>query len=327
MSVDLSRRSVCAGLASALAAPLPALAQEFPTKPITIVVPFTAGGAGDILARVLNNRLEAMWGKGFVVENRPGAGGIIGAVAAAKAPADGYTLLIAPSSTMAVNVSLYKTLPYDPAKDFIPLAIPARTTFVLVVNNDLPVKSVAELIDYAKKQKDPLNYATAGPGVPHHLFAELFKSMAGINMQQVPYKGSLPALQDVMAGHVPLMFVDLGPAAAQLKGRQVRPLGVSTAQRVKELPDVPAINDTLPGFDVASWQMISAPAGTPRPIVEKLHRDLATILREPALQEQIDKTGMSPMQSPSLDELAAFVKTEIARWTEVVRKAGIEGSM
>jgi tripartite-type tricarboxylate transporter receptor subunit TctC len=146
-------------------------------------------------------------------------------------------------------------------------------------------------------------------------------------MQQVPYKGSLPALQDVMAGHVPLMFVDLGPAAAQLKGRQVRPLGVSTAQRVKELPDVPPINDTLPGFDVASWQMIAAPAGTPRPIVEKLHRDFATILREPALQEQIDKTGMSPLTSPSLDELAAFVKTEIARWTDVVRKAGIEGSM
>jgi tripartite-type tricarboxylate transporter receptor subunit TctC len=327
MSVTLSRRALCSGLAASAFAHAPAFAEDFPARPITMIVPFTAGGAGDILARVLSQRLEPIWGKGFVVENRPGAGGVIGAVATAKAPADGYTLMIAPSSTMAVNVSLYKTLPYNPATDFIPLAIPARTTFILVVNNNLPVKSVSELIAYAKAQKEPLAYATAGPGVPHHLFAELFKSMTGINMQQVPYKGSLPALQDVIAGHVPLMFVDLGPGAQQIKAGQVRPLGVSTAQRLKELPDVPAINETLPGFDVASWQMISAPAGTPRAVVEKLHRDIAAVMRDPALQEQIDKTGMSPVPSPSLDELQAYVKSEISRWTDVVRKAGIEGTM
>lgn len=323
-----SLRGLLSGALAAAAAcfAAQAQAQEFPAKPITMIVPFTAGGAGDILARTLSQKLEQSWGRGFVVENRVGAGGVVGAVATQKAPADGYTLMIAPSATMAVNVTLFKTLPYDPAKDFIPLALPARTPFVLVAHPSLPVASVADFVKYAKAPPKPLFYATAGPGVPHHLFAELLKSLAGIDMQPVAYKGSLPALNDVIAGHVPAMFVDLGPAIAQVQAGAVRALGVSTAARLASLPNVPPVNDSVPGFDVASWQMIVAPAGTPRPIVEKLHRDIAQAMEDPAVRGQIEKAGMVPVSSPSLAELQGFVSSEIARWGEVVRKAGIEGS-
>ncbi len=312
---------------AAMVGPGAAQAQDFPNKPIRMIVPFTAGGAGDILARTLSQKLESTWGRGFVVENRTGAGGIVGATAAQKSPADGYTLIVAPSSTMAVNVTLYKSLPYDPAKDFIPIAVAARTPFVLVVNPSVPVKTVGELVAHAKSLGKPMFYATAGAGVPHHLFAELLKSMSGINWQPVPYKGSMPALQDVVAGHLPVMFVDLGPALSQVQGGKVRALAVSTAQRLPSLPDVPPINDTYKGFDVASWQMILAPAGTPRPIVEKLHKDINAALADPDVRARIEKAGMVPDGAGSLAELEAFVKDEIMRWGEVVKKAGIAGSL
>ena len=262
---------------------IPAAAQDCPTKPVTIVIPFAAGGAGDILARMLSPRLEKTFGRPFVVENRPGAGGVIGAVYAAKAAPDGYTIMIAPSPTMAVNVTLYKKLPYDPATDFVPLAMAAQTPFVLVVNPSLPVKSVADLIKYVKEQKGKVSYATAGAGVPHHLFAELLKSMTGIEMSPVPYKGSAPAITDVMAGHIPLMFVDLGPSLSLIQAGKVRAVGVSTATRLPTLPDVPPINDTVKGFDVASWQMVVAPAKTPRPIVDRLHAELKSQFASPEM--------------------------------------------
>ncbi len=313
------------GVSLALSSPAPA--QEFPTKTLTIIVPFAAGGAGDILARIVGPRLEKKWGQSVVVEHRPGAGGVVGAVAAARAPADGHTLIIAPSPTMAVNVTLFKKLPYDPAADFTPLALAAATPFVLVVNPQLPVKSVKDFIAYAKAQPQPLNYATSGPGVPHHLFMELLKSMTGLQMAAVPYKGSLPALNDVVAGHVPAMFVDLGPALGQVQGGGVRALGVSMATRVAAIPDVPPINDDLPGFDVSSWQMFATPSGTPRPVAEKLHAELSAILAAPDVRAQITKAGMLPMDTPSIAQLERFVRSEIARWGDVVRKAGIEGSM
>jgi len=300
--------------------------ENFPAKPITMIVPFTAGGAGDILARMLSQKLEQTWGSGFVVENRVGAGGVVGAAAMQKAPSNGYTLMIAPSATMAVNVTLFKSLPYDPAKDFIPVALVARTPFVLVAHPSLPVASVADFVKYAKAPPKPLFYATAGPGVPHHLFAELLKSLAGINMEPVAYKGSLPALNDVVAGHVPAMFVDLGPAISQVQANNVRALGVSTATRLASLPDVPPVNDTVPGFDVASWQMIVARAGTPQHIVEKLHRDIGNAMEDPGLRAQIEKAGMLPVRSSSLPDLQAYLSTEIAQWGDVVRKAGIAGS-
>jgi tripartite-type tricarboxylate transporter receptor subunit TctC len=311
---------------AALLLAAPAAAQEFPTRPVTIIIPFAAGGAGDILARILSPRLEKTFGRPFVVENKPGAGGVIGAVTTARAEPDGHTIMIAPSPTMAVNVTLFKKLPYDPVTDFVPLAMAAQTPFVLVVNPALPIKSVADLIKWVKEQKGKVSYATAGPGVPHHLFAELLKSMTGIEMSPVPYKGSVPAVTDVVAGHVPLMFVDLGPALSIIKEGRVRPIGVSTATRIPALPDVPPINDTVKGFDVASWQMAVAPAKTPRPIVDRLHAALKKELATPEVSGQIAKTGMLPMDTTTVEGLQAFVKSEIARWGKVVQQAGIAGS-
>jgi len=302
-------------------------AQDFPTRPITMVVPFAAGGGGDILSRMLAPRLEQVWGKPLIVDNKPGAGGVIGAQTAARAVPDGHTLMIAPSAVMAVNVTLFKTLSYDPAVDFVPLALAAQTPFVLVVNPDLPIRSVRDLIDYVKARPGQLSYATAGPGVPHHLFAELFKSMTGIAMSPVAYRGSVPALTDVVAGHVPFMFVDLGPALSIIQAGKVRPLGVSTATRLAAIPDVMPIAEAgVPGFDAASWQMVVAPAGVPRPIVEKLHGEFKTLLATPETKELILKNGMVPMENPSIAALQDFVKTEIVRWGKVVHQAGIAGS-
>ena len=304
----------------------PVLAQDFPKHAVTIIVPFPAGGGGDILARLAVQGLETKWGVPVVVENRPGAGGNIGATTVARAAPDGYTLLLAGSPQYAVNVTLYKKLPYDPVNDFVPLAMAAATPFVLVVNPDIPVKNVAEFIAYAKAQPQPLNYATAGYGVPHHLFMELLKSKTGVQMTPVPYKGSAPALSDVVGGHVPAMFVDLGPGLGQMQAGSVRALGGSMKKQIDALPDVPPVNDTIPGFDVASWQMYAAPAGTPPEIVAKLNADLRSVLDQPQMKEQISKSGMLPLEPGSVEELRAFMKSEIARWGDVVRKAGIEGS-
>ncbi|MGE3158780.1 MAG: Bug family tripartite tricarboxylate transporter substrate binding protein, partial [Xanthobacteraceae bacterium] len=260
-------------------------------------------------------------------ENKPGAGSLIAAAAVQKATPDGYTLLIAPSGTMATNVTLYKALPYDPTKDFVPLALAAQTPFVLIVHPDLPVKTVADLIKLAKERDGKLSYASAGPGVPHHLFAELLKTMTGIKMTHVPYKGSMPSLNDVVAGHVPLMFVDLGPALPMIRAGKVRAIGVSTANRLAALPDVPPVGDTVPGFGAASWQMIAAPAKTPRPVVDKLHADFTSVLAMPEVKEQIAKTGMVPMdRSMTIPELQKFIASEIDRWGKVVKQAGIAGS-
>ena len=312
----------------ALALASPAAAQDYPNRPVTMIVPFAAGGAGDILARLAGSRLEPKWGKPLVIENKTGAGGIIGAKYTAAADADGYTLMIAPSATMAVNVSLFKNPGYDPAADFVPIALSAKTPFALVVNPNIPVKNVAEFIAWAKTQNGKLSYATAGPGVPHHLFAELLKSMTGIEMTPVAYRGSLPALSDVVAGHVPVMFVDLGPALGIIQSGQVRAIGISTKERFAALPDVPPIDDTVKGFDAASWQMVVAPAKTPPAIVSKLHDDFAAVLATKESQDDTLKNGMLPVNPPmSVDALKKFVADEIERWRQVVRKAGIEGSM
>jgi tripartite-type tricarboxylate transporter receptor subunit TctC len=316
----------CAGVMAAVGT-IPATAQDFPTRPVTMVVPFPPGGAGDILSRMIGPRLEQKWGKPLVVENKPGAGSLIAAAAVQKATPDGYTLLIAPSGTMATNVTLYKALPYDPTKDFVPLALAAQTPFVLIVHPDLPVKTVADLIKLAKERDGKLSYASAGPGVPHHLFAELLKTMTGIKMTHVPYKGSMPSLNDVVAGHVPLMFVDLGPALPMIRAGKVRAIGVSTANRLAALPDVPPVGDTVPGFGAASWQMIAAPAKTPRSVVDKLHTDFTSVLAMPEVKEQIAKTGMVPMDSSmTIPELQKFIASEIDRWGKVVKQAGIAGS-
>jgi tripartite-type tricarboxylate transporter receptor subunit TctC len=305
-----------------------ARAQDYPTRPVTIIVPFTPGGSTDIVARLLAQKLEQRLGKSFVVENRPGAGTIIAASAVAKAEPDGYMLLMAPSSTMAINVTLYKKLPYDPATDFIPLAGLARVPFVLIVNPSLPVRSLPELIAYAKERPGQLSFASVGPGVPHHLYAELLMSTAGIAMMHVPYKGSAPALNDVVAGHIPLMFCDIPPAIGMLQAGKVRALGVTTRTRVLALPDVPPIAEAgLPEFGGRpGWHMMVAPMRTPRDIVEKLHAELIGILALPQIDTEINRLGMLAFENPSLEGLRDFIRSETVRWGKIVERAGIARS-
>jgi tripartite-type tricarboxylate transporter receptor subunit TctC len=305
----------------------PAAAQDYPARTVTIVNPFAPGGGTDLLARMVAQGLEQRFGKSFVIENKTGAGSIIAAVAVQKSAPDGYTLLMAPTPTMAVNVALYKALPYEPLTDFVPLALLGQTPFVLIVNPDLPVKTVPELIAYAKANPGKMSFASVGPGVPHHLYMEMFKHMTGIQATHVPYRGSLPALNDVIAGHVPMMFVDFGPATGALQSGKVRPLGVSATFRVAGFENIPPLAEAgVPGFDAVGWQMLVAPAKTPRPVVELLNRELTTILSQPATKEQILKFGFVPVANRSVADLQAFVKSETARWGKVVRDAGIAGS-
>jgi tripartite-type tricarboxylate transporter receptor subunit TctC len=311
-----------------LAAPRsPVAAQDYPARAVTIVNPFAPGGGTDLLARMVAAGLEKRLGKSFVVENKTGAGSIIAAVAVQKSAPDGYTLLMAPTPTMAVNVALYKNLPYEPLTDFVPLALLGQTPFVLIVHPDLPVKSVPELIAYAKANPGKMSFASVGPGVPHHLYMEMFKHMTGIQATHVPYRGSLPALNDVIAGHVPMMFVDFGPATGALHSGKVRPLGVSATFRVAGFENIPPLAEAgVPGFDAVGWQMLVAPAKTPRPIVDLLHRELTAILAEAATQEQVRKFGFVPVANRPVADLQAFVKSETVRWGQVVRDAGIAGS-
>jgi tripartite-type tricarboxylate transporter receptor subunit TctC len=301
---------------------LPAHAQTYPSRPVTILVPYTAGGATDILARILADGLSKRLGQPFVVEDRPGAGTVIAANAVAKAAPDGYTLLMGTSTPLAINATLHKHLSYDPVKDFVPLALVAKVPFVLIVNSDLPVRSVAGLIKYAKEHPGKLSYGTSGPGSPHHLYMELFKSMTGLEMVHVPYKGSVPALQDVMAGNIPVMFVDLAPSLNLIKAGKVRAIGVSSATKIPELPDVPPVGDTVAGFEAVAWQMLAAPAGTPAEAVDKLHSVLKQIEEQPEVARKVQNLGTIPVVTPAVSELKDYVKSEVARWGEIVKKAG-----
>jgi tripartite-type tricarboxylate transporter receptor subunit TctC len=324
----MARHGLAAWLFGLLLLSAPAaLAEDYPARTVTIVNPFAPGGGVDQMARLMAGKLEQRLGKSFVVENKTGAGSIIAATTVQKSNPDGYTLLMAPAPTMAVNVALYKSLPYEPLKDFVPLALLSGTPFVLMVNNELPVRSVPELVAYAKAHPDKMTFASAGPGVPHHLFMELFKSMTGMQASHVPYRGSLPALNDLVAGHIPMMFSDIGPATGLLEGKKVRPLGISTTARHPLFPDIPPLNEAgVPGFEAVSWQMMVAPAATPRPIVERLNAELTAILAEADVKEKILKFGFLPLQNRSIDGLKEYVMSEIERWGKVVREAGIAGS-
>jgi tripartite-type tricarboxylate transporter receptor subunit TctC len=316
----------CALVAAALLAFLtPAAAEDYPSRPITIIVPYTPGGSTDILARLAAQKLEERLKKQVVVENKPGAGTVIGSNQVAKSTPDGYTLLMATPTPMAINVTLHKELPYDPATDLVPLVMVAGAPFVLIVSNALPVKSVKELIELAKTKQ--LTYGSGGPGAPHHLYAELLSSMTGIKMTHVPYKGTLPALNDVIAGHIDLMFSDIPPLIGVAAEGKVRPIAVSTLQRVAAFPNLPPINEAgVPGFDVSGWFMIVAPAKTPKPIVDLLHNELTAIMATPEVKAQVAKLSLIELKTPSVAEMQGFVKTEIDRWGGIVKKAGIAGT-
>jgi tripartite-type tricarboxylate transporter receptor subunit TctC len=301
---------------------MPAAAQDYPARTTTIICPYAPGGATDILSRMLGRGLEERLGKSFVTENRPGAGTVLAAHIVAKAQPDGYTLLMGTSTPLAINATLHRNLPYDPAKDFVPLALIANVPFVLVVTPSLPVKSVADLVKYAKDNPGKLSFGTSGPGSPHHLYMELFKTMTSTEMVHVPYKGSVPALTDVIAGRIPVMFVDLAPALQFIKNGNVRAIGVSSITRVPQLPEVPPVADSVPGFEAVAWQMLVAPNGTPKPIVDRLHAELKSIEAIPEFKEQVAKLGTVPVDTPSVAELQAYVKSEIVRWGKIVEKSG-----
>ena len=327
----MKRLLVLAGLIACVASTLQpavvACAQEYPTRQITLIAPWPAGGAVDALCRAVAQPLAERLGKSVVVENRPGAGSVIGTAAGAKATADGYTLVMAGSGSLAISATMYKKLPYDSVKDFEHMVLGARIPFVLVVNPSLPVRTVTELVKYAKDHPGQLSFGSGGPGSPHHLYGELLKSMTGIEMTHIPYKGSAPALTDVIAGHVPLMFSDTVPSLPQIKEGRVRALGVSTAIRLPSAPDIPPIAEVgVPGFDAAGWGVFSVPAGTPKEVVGKLQTALASVMALPDVQQQIIKLGMIPGAAASPAELKRFIDSEIARWGKVVTQAGLAGT-
>ncbi len=317
-------------LASAIAVAVPpagALALDYPSRPVTFVVPYAPGGGTETMARLLGRALEQRLGKPFVIENRPGAGTSIAAAFVARSAPDGHTILLATSTTMAINVSIYKNLSYDPVKDLVPVALFSDIPFVLVVNPSLPVRSVEELVTLAKRTPGGLAYASNGYGGAGHLYAELLKSMSGITMTQVPYKGLAPAFNDVVAGHVPLMFGDFGTALPLIRSGQLRALGVTTAQRVSAAPEIPPLSEAgVPGYVASSWQMVVAPAGLPEPILDKLNAELRAILAEPDIRKDFADRGLVPVVSPRPDELRRYVKSEIARWATVVEQAGVAHS-
>jgi putative tricarboxylic transport membrane protein len=318
----------CATIALALTAlSQPAPAQDFPTKAVTLVVPLAPGGAMDIIARAYGAKLSERLGKPVIIENRPGGGTVTAAVSVAKAAPDGHTLLVTPSGTLATNATLYKSLPYDPIKDFVPVALYTKVPFVLVVNPALPVKTLPELIKYAKDNPGKLTFASTGNGTVPHLAVELIKSMAGIAMTHVPYRGTPPALNDVIGGHVHMFFSDTALAPPLINDGKVRALGISSLTRAGVLPDVPTIAEAgLPGFEAVSWHLIVVPAHTPKAVVEKVHAELRAVTTSPDIRQQMITMGLIPIDTPSVEELQRFVASEAARWGKIVQQVGIAGT-
>jgi tripartite-type tricarboxylate transporter receptor subunit TctC len=304
-----------------------ALAQsDYPNRAVTIVSPVAPGGVYSYFARILATRLEKKFGKPFVVENRQGAGTSVGTGSVAKAEPDGYTLLIGGSTPLAINATVFKRLPFDPIKDFAPISLFAKTPEVLVVNAATEIHSVADIARLAKEKPGVLTYATSGPGTALHLEGEMLKIKLGVNITHVPYRGALPALNDLAAGHVTMMFISVAPALPLIQSGKLRVIGVTTAERVQAVPDAPPLSEAgLPGLDAAAWYMVLAPAKTPQPIVDLLHNEIGAIMRDPAVRNDFLRQGMIPVDSPPLDKLKPFIEAEIAHWGDVARKAGVAG--
>jgi tripartite-type tricarboxylate transporter receptor subunit TctC len=325
--MPLTRREAIAGCGGALAwlAGGSSLAQAaYPSRTIKMIVPYPAGGTTDLLGRLFADQLKNGLGATVVVENKPGAGTTLGAEQVAKSEPDGYTLLMATSTTLAINKTLYKKLPYDPALDFAPIGLVAGVPFALIINPTIPAKTLAEFIAYAKS-KPGLAYGSAGNGSPQHLGAEMLKTAAAIDIRHVPYRGSVPAMLDVIAGHIPFMVVDLQPALQQIREGKVRVLGVTTPKRVAAAPEIPTLAEAgLPGFELVAWQGIVAPSGTPRPVVEALAAQIAKLLADPATREKLTTLSLEPLPPSTPDSFAAYIKTEIARWSTIVKNSGAE---
>jgi tripartite-type tricarboxylate transporter receptor subunit TctC len=304
-------------------APSDARAQAaYPTKPITIIVPFSAGGTTDILARVVGLHVGQTLGQPVIVDNRAGAGGNIGTQAVARAPADGYTLLMGTVGTHAINQDLYKKLPFDPIKDFAPLSRVAMVPNLLVANPTQPYKNVKELIAYAKANPGKVNFASSGSGTSIHLSGELFKQMTQIDMQHVPYKGSAPAVADLIGGQTAIMFDNMPSVMPHVKAGKLRALAVTTAKRSPALPDVPTIAESgVPGYDTSSWFGLLAPVGTPADVVAKLNAAIAKALADPDVKTKLAEQGAEPHPEKP-EQFAAFIASETAKWGKVVKESG-----
>lgn len=323
MTTSIKRRALLAGTAATLAAPSVVSAQgSWPERTIKLVVPFPAGQAADTFGRLIAERLSARWKQQIVVENKGGAAGIPALDSVAKATPDGYTLVVGTSGTIGINPSFMKGLmTYDAIADFAPCSNIFLVPLIIVAHPTHPATSVADLIARAKAAPGKLGYASAGVGTSQHLSMELFKSRADADILHVPYKGSGPAMQDLLAGHVTLMMDSVTSALPHIRSGKIKPLGVTTAKRAPLLPDVPSIGETVQGFDAAGWSGILAPAKTPRPIVEKISADMRAEMAVPEVAKRIvELGGIAHPTTP--DEYAAFIKAEIAKWSEVVRISG-----
>jgi tripartite-type tricarboxylate transporter receptor subunit TctC len=324
LSAKLRRRLAARRAFAALALFLPIMAfgQAYPAKPIRLVVPFPAGGSLDVVARAIGQKLTEAWGQPVVIDNRPGAGGNIGADLVAKAAPDGYTILEGALSTHAVNVSLYSKMPYDPVRDFVPITLVAVTPNVLVLNPSVPANSVKELIAYAKANPGKLSFGSGSNGSAGHLAGELFNSEAGIDMVHVPYKGAAPAMQDLLSGQIQLMFDNLANSMQQVRAGKLKALAVTTAHRSTLVPDLPTLSEAgLPGFDISTWWGFMAPAGTPKEIVAKWNAEVARILASPEMKAFFAQQGAEP--SPTSPEaFGAMIKSEITKYAKIVKDSG-----
>jgi tripartite-type tricarboxylate transporter receptor subunit TctC len=300
-----------------------AAAQAYPTKPIRLIVPFAPGGGNDNVARLVGKRVEESLGKPIVVDNRPGAGGVLGAEAAAKSPPDGYTLFLGGVGSHAVNPNLIRNLPYDPIKDFAPVTLLAQAPLVLVVHPSVPARNIAEFIAYARKNPGKLNFASNGNGSSSQLAAVMFDSMAGVEMVHVPYKGLSPALTDLLSGDVQVMFSSVVAIVPHIKAGKVRALAVTGKTRLALLPEVPTLAESgLKGYEASSWYGILAPAGTPREIVVKLGAEFSRAVRQPEVARSLVAEGADPVGSTP-EEFAAHIRAELARLGKVIREAKI----
>jgi tripartite-type tricarboxylate transporter receptor subunit TctC len=300
-----------------------AKAQSFPDRVVTMVVPFAAGGSTDVVARVIADKMSQLLGQQVIVQNVGGAGGSLGAGNVARADPDGYTILMGTVATHALNPLILKTKPYDAEKDFAPISLLVVVPNVLVVNPELPVKSVQELVELLKANPDKYSYASSGNGTPLHLSGELFKKMAGVTIQHIPYKGAGPALNDVIGNQVPIMFDNLPSSSPHIKGGTLRALGVTTKEKASSFPDVPTIAETIPGYETYTWNALFAPAGTPSEVIAKLNEAANKAMADPAVVERMKEFSATIVASTP-EDLAAHVKAEIAKWTPVVNDANVQ---
>ena len=321
--MQISKVMEAVALAAMAAFAAPALGQAYPTKPIRIVAPSTPGDAPDVIARLVADKLSVALGQQVVVDNKPGAGGVVGSESVAKSAPDGYTLIMGNAGSHGINAAVYSRLPYDIQRDFAPVSQVAIAPNVMVINPSLPVNSVAEFIAYAKSQPGKLSYASGGNGSSAHMSMELFKSMAGIDVQHIPYKGSSPALTDLIGGQVAVFIGNMPPTVPHIKSGKLRALAVTTRTRSALMPELPTIADTLPGYETVAWFGVLAPAGTPPDVVNRLSVEIGKIARSPEMRERLVAMGAEPVGGTP-EEFKAVIDRDIAKWKPLAQKVGIK---